>query len=171
MWEVLFNTQQLKKWVETAKIIHARFGFEKALGYLLGEKFCRVAYVLHYHKKLVGMIAEQKKNPGYNPIFEIMHNKRKIVNNLDEIYEKNIEVVADTEEALIRFAALIKEAFEPYQIRSYFESNPRLGIHGHIGTDEDYEFLVSKGAVECSVDSEVRDALILGDMMRYLGVS
>jgi hypothetical protein len=170
MWEVLFNTQQLKEWVEAAKIIHARFGFEKALEYLLGEKFCRVVCVLHYHKKLVGMIAEQKKKPGYNPIFETMHNKRKIVNNLDEIYEKNIEVVADTEEALIRFAALIKEAFEPYQIRSYFESNPRLGIHRHIGTDEDYEFLVSKGAVECSLYSEVRDALILGDMMRYLGV-
>jgi hypothetical protein len=75
------------------------------------------------------------------------------------------------EEALIRFAALIKEAFEPYQIRSYCESNPRLGIHGHIGTDEDYEFLVSKGAIEHSIDSEVEDATIFGDMMNYFGVS
>jgi hypothetical protein len=32
---------------------------------------------------------------------------------MDEIYEKNIEVLKDTEEALARFASLIKEAFEP----------------------------------------------------------
>jgi len=38
MWEVLFNTRQLKEWVEAAKKIHARFGIEKALGYLMKQQ-------------------------------------------------------------------------------------------------------------------------------------
>jgi len=171
MWEVLFNTRRLKEWVAAAKKIHARFGIEKALEYLIGEKFYRVALMLHYHKKLVGMIAEQRKKPSYNPIIETKYKDRKIVTDMDEIYEKNIVVANDTEEALTRFATLIKEAFEPYEIRSCFGSNPRLGIHGNIRTDEDYDFLLSKGAVDHSIGTEVRDALILGDMMKYLGGS
>jgi hypothetical protein len=171
MWEILFNTRRLKEWIDAAKEIHARFGIEKALGYLIGEKFYRVVTTLHYHKELVGMIAEQRKKPGYNPIIETIHDNRKIVTDFDKIYEDNIVIAADTEEAVSRFAALIKGAFEPYEIQSYFASNPRLGIHGHIGTHEDYDFLVIAGAVKHSLDAEVRDALILGDMMKYLRVS
>jgi hypothetical protein len=127
--------------------------------------------MLRSSQELIRMLAEERKKPGYDPIVVTTYKNHTAVTNMDEIYEKNIEVAADTEEALTRFAALIKEAFEPYQIRSYFESNPRLGIHGHIGTDEDYEFLVSKGAIEHSIDSEVEDALIFGNMMNYFGVS
>jgi len=171
MWEVLFNTKKLKDWVEASKTIHARFGIEKALGYLIGEKFYRVVFMLHSSKELIRMLAEERKKPSYSPIMKTTYKDNTIMTDMDEIYEKNIEVAKDTEEALAIFAALIKEAFEPHQIRSYLESNPRLGIHGHIGTAEDYEFLVSKGAVEHSIDTEVRDALILGEMMKYLGVS
>jgi hypothetical protein len=171
MWEVLFNTEKLKEWVEAAKTIHARFGIEKALGYLIGEKFYHVASTLRSSQELIRMIAEEKKKPGYKPISETTYKNHTVLTDMDEIYEKNIVVMKDTEEALTRFATLIKEAFEPYQIKSYFESNPRLGIHGHIASEDDYDFLVSKGAVELSIDTEVRDALILGDMMKYLGVS
>jgi hypothetical protein len=171
MWEILFNTEKLREWVEAAKTIHARFGIEKALGYLIGEKFYHVAFTLRSSQELIRMIAEERKRPGYKPTSETTYKNRTILTNMDEIYEKNIEVAKDTEEALTRFAALINEAFEPHQIQNYFESNPQLGIHGHIASEEDYEFLVSKGAVELSIDTEVRDALILGEMMKYLGVS
>ena len=132
MWKVLFNTRQLREWVEAAKTIRARFGIEKALGHLIGEKLYRVVSTRHYHKQLVRMIAEQKKKPGYNPIIETICDNRRIVNDFDKIYEDNIIFAADTQDAVTRFAALIKEAFEPHEIRSYFESNPQLGIHGHI---------------------------------------
>ena len=170
MWKVRFNTLQLEGWVEAAKRIHAHFGIEKALGYLIGEKFYRVVFMLHSSQELITSIAEERKKPGYKPICETMYGGRKIMTNLDEIYEENIVIITDTEEGLAKFATLIKEAFEPYEIRKYFESNPRLGIHGHISTDEDYEFMVSKGAVEHSIDTEVRDALVLGDMMKYFRV-
>jgi hypothetical protein len=33
--------------------------------------------------------------------------------------------------------------------------------------EEEYNFMVSRGAVEYSLDTELEDALILGDMMKY----
>ena len=171
MWQVLFNEQKLREWVEAAKTIYAGFGIEKALEYRIGEKFYHIAYMFHSSQELIRMLAEERRKPGYNPSVKTTYKNHTVVTNTDEIYEKSIEVAADIEEALITFAALIKEAFEPLQIRGYFESRPRFGIHGHIGTDEDYEFLVSKGTAEHSLDSEVRDALILGEMMKYFGVS
>ena len=128
MWEVLFNTSQLKEWVDAAKKIQDSFGIEKALGYLIGEKFYRVVSMLQLSQELTRRIAEERKKPGYKPIGETTYRNHKIVTNMDEIYDKNIVIIADTEEALDRFATLIKEAFEPHQIRSYLESNPRLGI-------------------------------------------
>ena len=113
MWEVLFNTRQLKEWVEAAKKIHARFGIEKSLGYLIGEKFYRVVFMLHSCEELIRRIDEERKKPGYKPICETTYKNRNIVTNLDEIYDKNIVVITDTEEVLARFATLIKEGFEP----------------------------------------------------------
>jgi hypothetical protein len=40
-----------------------------------------------------------------------------------------------------------------------------------IASDEEYEFLVGRGIVEHSLDTELEDALIFGDMMRYFEVS
>ena len=33
------NENQLQQWIEAAEIIKEEFGIEKALGYLIGEKF------------------------------------------------------------------------------------------------------------------------------------
>jgi hypothetical protein len=171
MSKIFTNPNQIEEWVEAAKRIHARFGIDKALGYLIGEKFYSVAFMLHSSQELIRMISEERKKPGYKSFTETTYKNHTVLTNLDEIYEKNIVIINDTEETLARFAALVRETFEPYDIRRYFESNPRLGIHGHIASDEDYDFLVSKGAVEQSIHTEVRDALILGDMMKYFQIS
>jgi hypothetical protein len=63
MWQVLYNTRQLKEWIEAARTIHARFGIEKALGYLIGEKFYHVAFTLRWSQELVRMLAQEKKKP------------------------------------------------------------------------------------------------------------
>ncbi len=77
MWEVLFNTHQLEEWVEAAEKMHARFGIEKALGYLIGEKFYRVFFILHSSQELIRKIAEERKKPGYNPVCETIYENRK----------------------------------------------------------------------------------------------
>jgi len=42
---------------------------------------------------------------------------------------------------------------------------------GHVASEEDHDFMIEKGALEHSLDTEVEDAMILGDMMKYFGVS
>ena len=116
------------------------------------------------------IIDEEKKTPDYNPICERIFGNRKYVENLDETYEYEQERISEAEELLIKFTTLIKGAFEPYEIRKYFESHPRLGIHGHISTEKELDFLVSKGAVEHSIHTEINDAIIFGDMKKYFGI-
>lgn len=65
---------------------------------------------------------------------------------------------------------MIKSAFEPHEIRQYFNSNPRLGVMGHICSEEIHEYLVEKGMVEHSIEIEVEDALIFGEMMKIFKI-
>ena len=71
-------------------------------------------------------------------------------------------------EVLIEFSKLIKESFESYEIKKYFDSNPRFGAFGHTTSEEEHKFLVEKEAIEHSLETEVEDALIYGEMRDYL---
>jgi len=170
MGKIFSNDNQLQEWVEAAEGIKDRFGIDKALGYLIGEKFYNLVDILHFSRKRIRTINEERKSPDYNPIRERIYGNRKYVENLDETYKAHKERIADAEDLLIKFTTLIRGAFEPYEIKEYFESHPRLGVHGHIATDEGFDFLVSKGAIEHSIDTEIDDAIIFGEMKKYFGI-
>lgn len=126
---------------------------------------------LHFARKIARQIEEARKKPDYNPLVDKSTKRHRYTENLDETYERKKEIILEAERLLPRFATMIKEAFESHEIRKYFESHPRLGAHGHVASDEQYEFMVSHGAIEHSLDTEVEDALIFGDMLKYFGVS
>ncbi|MEJ2008853.1 MAG: hypothetical protein P8Z30_11975 [Acidobacteriota bacterium] len=136
MGKIFINDNQIQEWVQTAEGISEDFGTDKALGYLIGEKFYRLVSILHDARKQVDK-----------------------------------EEAAEAEKLLLEFTALTKDAFESHQIREYFQSHPRLGVHGHIASEEQHAFLVEQGAIEHSIDTELRDALIFGDMLKYFGIS
>ena len=69
------------------------------------------------------------------------------------------------------FANLIKRSFALYEIRGYFDSNPRLGTLGHAVTEEVHDLFIQHRAVDHSIETEVEDALILGDMMKYFHIT
>ena len=171
MSKIYLNPNQLEDFVDAALGIQERFGIEKALGYLIGEKFYNLVSNLHFNRQMAREIEEKRKKPDYNPIVDRSTEVYRLVENLDETYEEEKEIILEAEQLLPKFALMIKEAFEPDEIRRYFKSHPRLGVHGHIETDEEYEFMVSHGAIEHSIDTEVEDALIFGDMLKYFGVS
>lgn len=135
MGNIFINDNILKEWVQASEGIAEDFGIEKALGYLIGEKFYRLVSVLH-----------------------------------DSRREKDTDRTTEAEKLLSEFVSLIKDSFEPHEIRGYFQSHPRLGIHGHVSSEEQHAFLVEHGAIEHSIDTELQDALIFGDMLRYFGV-
>jgi len=68
MSKIFTNPNQLEEWVNAAEGIHDRFGIEKALGYVIGEKFYRLAKRLHSSRKILRSIDEARKKPDYNPM-------------------------------------------------------------------------------------------------------
>jgi hypothetical protein len=164
------NPKQLEEWIEASLGIAERFGIEKALGYLIGEKFYNLVSDLFGSRKMIRMIEQQRKQLNYTPVIEGHVRSRLYDMNLVEIHEREKARIIEREGLLIKFVFLIRLAFPPHEIRKYFDSHPRLCVHGHISTEEDHEFLVKHGAIEHSIDTEGEDALILGDMMKYFGV-
>jgi hypothetical protein len=171
MGEIFVNDDQIEDWVDAALGIKERYGIEKALGYVIGEKFYNLVSSLHASRIMIRLIDEGRQKSDYNPIREKTYGNRKYTENFDDTYEREKKIIIEAEGLLVKFAFLIHQVFEPYEIRKYFESYPRLGVHGHVATDEQYEFMVSKGAIEHSIETEVQDALILGDMLKYFQIS
>ncbi|MGO9378031.1 MAG: hypothetical protein ACLP29_05700 [Dissulfurispiraceae bacterium] len=171
MGKLFSNNNQLQEWVEAAEGIEERFGIEKALGYVIGEKFYNIISGMQYSRKQITMIDTERKKPNYQAIREVKLRKSTYTENSDEIYEQEKENIIESEKVLAEFADLIKQTFDPHKIRQYFNSHPRLGVYGHIGTEEQFDFMVSKGAIEHNIDTEIEDALIFGEMMKYFGMS
>ena len=169
MGNIFINPDQLEEWVEAAEAIQHQFGIEKALCYLIGEKFYNLVGTLHSARKIIRTIYEERKKPDFNPIRVAKYKDCELVTNLDETYENEKASVIEAEGLLIKFVFLIRQAFSPHDIRKYFKSHPLLGL-SHVATVEEYEFLVKHGAIEHSIDTEIEDALIFGDMMKYFGL-
>lgn len=163
------NEEQLQEWVEAAEGIGERFGLDKALGYLIGEKFYNIVQRKHFAQARVREIEEQRQQPNYNPIREFEYGGRKSVTNLDEVCAEEKEVIRQCTQLLGNFSRLIQGAFEAHEIHRYMDSHPRLGVHGHVSTDEQYDFLVRSGAVEHSIETEIEDALAFGEILKYFG--
>ena len=132
MKNFLENTKSLSnEQTEAAESIREQFGLEKAVGYLIGEKF-----------------------------YTFLKDKKHLKHSTVTIEEYN--------ELLTIFSDKIKETFTSEEIREYFYSNPRLGVLGHTMNEEEYRLFVEKGAVSPSMDTELEDALILGQVEKYL---
>ena len=170
MSKIFLNPSQLEQWVDAALGIQHQFGSEKALGYLIGEKFYNLVGTLHSARKIIRTIYEERKKPDFDPIRATKYKDHELVTNLDETYESEKVNLIEAEGLLAKFVFLIGQAFSPHDIRKYFESHPVLGL-SPVSTAEEYEFLVKHRAIEHSIDTEIEDALIFGDMMKYFGIS
>lgn len=157
---------QLEDWTEAALNIREQFGIEKALGYLVGEKFYDIAKDKQFAKRKIRVIEDQRKKPDYNPILKGSNDEIEDV-NLDEEYEKQKKRISIVDDILDKFTRLIKESFEVYEIKTFLKTNPRFGALGHVCSEEEHDYLIEKKAVGHSIDTEVEDALIFGDMTTY----
>jgi len=163
------DENQLEKWILAAENIRDDFGIEKALGYIIGEKFYKLAKDYRSKQETIAAINEQRKKPDYNPIKIIPGSNHKI--NLNEEYLNAKNKADELKEILIDFAEMIMDAFNKYEIKDYFNSNIRLGALGHVATESEHELFVEKGVVEHSIETEINDSLVLGNMMKYFDCS
>jgi hypothetical protein len=152
------NENQLAEWIKAAEDIRESFGLHKAMGYLIGEKFYNTIRFVYSSRKVIKAIEEQREKADYNPSRT----------NLDDMHERQLKRIEMAREVLIEFADLIKKSFDPYEINQYLKSNPRFGAFGHILSEEEHEFMVNKGFIEHSLETEIEDAFIYGEMVKYL---
>lgn len=164
------NENQLIDWVEAAEDIKESFGINKALGYLIGEKFYNVVSILCSDQKAINHIDEQRKKTNNKSIQENGSGKNKSETDLDKEYKELTKRMNAAKEVLIEFSKLIRKTFEANAIRKYLNSNPRFGSLGHIFSEEQHKFWVEKGVVEHSVETEIEDAFIFGEMIKYLDI-
>lgn len=111
-----------------------------------------------------------EKAIGY-AVGEKLFNLIKEFRYLQENRKDDLEIINDFEGIIIKMAEWIMEIFTEEEIHRYFESNPRFGSLGHTATEEEYELFVEKGAVEHTIDTEIEDALIMGEIKKYLKIS
>jgi len=162
------NENQLQDWINAAEGIKDRFSVEKALGYVIGEKFYGLLRLIASYQEIMESIEEERRKPDYNPIRTYsLGQYGESVENRDDTYENTKKLVLDSKDVINEFVKLVEEAFARHEIIAYFDSNPRLGAMGHIATEEEHDFMVEKGAVERTVDTEINDALILEEMKKY----
>ena len=117
MGKLFSNDKQLQEWVDAAEGIEGRFGIEKALGYLIEEKFYNINSSMLFSRKQITMIENERKKPNYQPIHEVKLRKSKYTENLDEIYKQEKEKIIESQKVLTEFAELIKQTFDPHKIR------------------------------------------------------
>lgn len=166
MWKYSVNENNIKEWVEAAKEIKGHYGIDRALQYLIGEKFYEIVSAFHSSRKLLRIIDEEMRKADYKSIGIAIYRNLAVVTDMGQLYLEEAEIITKIVELLEEFAALINNVFEYSEIREYFKSNPCLGA----ASDEEYRYLVSRGIVHNSLDTEIRDALVFGDMMKYFAI-
>ncbi|MBU1122491.1 MAG: hypothetical protein ABIH71_00265 [Candidatus Omnitrophota bacterium] len=139
MEEFIKNKEKLINEQINATIdIKDEFGIEKAIGYLVGEKF-------------------------YSLIKEFQY--------LQKNHKDKTETINDFRLLVLEGSKRIMEIFAEDEINNYFKLNPRFGSLGHVVTEDEHKLFVEKGAVEHTIDTEIEDTLIMGEMKKYLKIS
>ena len=158
------NENQLEQWIEAAEGIEERFGIDKALGYIIGEKFYNLVKDLRLSKEMMKEIKADIGSPNCNDIQNINGAVNRNIIERDTRYNNYKHKCSILPIILLEFTTLIKSSFSPHEIIRYFDSNPRLGSLGHVTTEEEHKVFVENGAVEHSTETEIEDALIIGEM-------
>lgn len=74
----------------------------------------------------------------------------------------------DFEGELPNFVAEIKIIFDPWEVHEYFENLRRVGIFGHVGSDDEVEELQAAGAIHEDPVSGAEDVLLVERMKKLL---
>jgi len=163
------DENQLDNWVSAAENIRVKYGLEKALGYIIGEKFYNLCKDCRNSQERMARIKEERKKPDYNPK-KIVSGGKYII-DLDKDYEKSEKKFTALKGILTDFSEMIKGSFTKHEIEKYLDSNMRFGALGHILTEEEHKEFVEKEVIEHSLKTEINDSLILGDMMNYFDLN
>ena len=87
----------------------------------------------------------------------------KLVNFVEAAYQDSA-----FDEELPKFIAEIKAIFQSWEIKEYLDSLERVGVLGHVCTDEQYETLHKSGAIPDDPVGEAEDIIMVERVKRLL---
>ena len=82
----------------------------------------------------------------------------------------NTEAIRDLDLLISKMSTKIVEMFDAAELRNYFAANPRFGALGHVLTEDEHQLFVENDVAKHTLHSEIKDALIMGEMKRYLNL-
>ena len=71
------------------------------LGYVIVEKFYNVVSAMHFYRKQISMLENERKKSDYQPIREITIERHKYTENWDETYEQEKEKIIESQKVLV----------------------------------------------------------------------
>lgn len=166
-----FNENELKKlienWLEQSKKMGKQYGKYTAIAFIIGHKFYSLMMKFFSIKKMMTYITEERKNPNYDPVYNVKLDGFKL--NLDEEYQKEEKKAFKMHRILVEFSNLIKNSYEKEQLWVYFNSNPVLGVMGYLSETNDklYKYNVEEGLLNRPVEVEQENNLLLKEMKQY----
>jgi hypothetical protein len=166
VYSIFAYENQPELWVEAALNIQKRYGIDKALGYVIGEKLYNLLVMHNNSLQKLHQIEEQRKLSDYES-----HRKAQLAFgdyeiDLDQEYQRLKRVIDETNQAKQEMVERMLAAFDLFQIYEYFQSNPRLGSSGHILSEEQQRYWWKMGIEEHTIEDEIRDALLFGELQR-----
>ena len=166
MYSIFAYENQPELWVEAARNIERRYGIDKALGYVIGEKLYNLLVMHNNSLQKLHQIEEQRKLSDYESHRKAQSAFGDYEIDLDQEYQRLKRVIDETNQAKQEMVERILAAFDLFQIYEYFQSNPRLGSSGHILTEEQQRFWWKMGIEEHTLEDEIHDALLFGELQR-----
>lgn len=166
MYSIFAYENQPELWVEAARNIERRYGIDKALGYVIGEKLYNLLVMHNSSLQKLHQIEEQRKLSDYESHRKAQSAFGDYEIDLDQEYQRLKRVIDETNQAKQEMVERILAAFDLFQIYEYFQSNPRLGSSGHILSEEQQRYWWKMGIEEHTLEDEIRDALLFGELQR-----
>ncbi|HQK82670.1 MAG TPA: hypothetical protein PLK24_01895, partial [Atribacter sp.] len=140
MYSIFAYENQPELWVEAARNIERRYGIDKALGYVIGEKLYNLLVMHNNSLQKLHQIEEQRKLSDYESHRKAQSAFGDYEIDLDQEYQRLKRVIDETNQAKQEMVERILAAFDLFQIYEYFQSNPRLGSSGHILSEEQQRY-------------------------------
>ncbi len=157
----MYNIQELCN--ATERIKHD-YGTDKAMGYLIGEKFYRVLNKIHYLIESIQYIDSEREKPGYNPIRKYKYSRKTYEENLDETYEKSNKDIEELRKEKELFACEIKKLFFRNEIEGYLKNAYAFGPCAHTLSESEYKEWREKGVIGNTASDDVSQRIILTEI-------
>ncbi len=154
---------------EAADRIKEDYGLEKALKYLIGEKFYEVLRQRTFLLSQISSIKAEREKPDYNPARKIKLSETKTFeHNLDNDYDKYQNELLRLGEEKVLFIQEIRKMFSKVELAEFLSNIMAFGSAVQHLSPVDYQMWLDKGVLDKTIVDDAEDIFIHKEMKDLL---